>query len=323
MIRRVVALSIFFLLFTLTAQAAAGGYNTPTAGQSPHGGYADATTKCRVCHAVHNAASVDTTQATGTEALLRSLRGVPEPPLYENHNNGNACVYCHIVGSWAILKVYDGLLSNYREDSRYNHDDNHRWFHARIQYAGCMSCHSVHGADCVPGYESKIVSNNPGLAFSAPVTNLTDFCRDCHEDTASGWADVGFHCGNCHVDDGSGLPFAKGGTDLVDWTDQMPPFFVQDRNGNSHIMTTTLTGNYGTQVAWADSSDCRDCHMGGNDTTSNNFPHYTSGAYFLDDDFRPIDDYESPDTQMDRVCLNCHVEGGNGDSYSTGVGKTF
>ena len=324
MVAWLVVVCVFVCIFPMNASyALAGGYNAPTAGESPHGDYSDVTDKCKVCHAVHNASTEDTRQATGTGTLLRSLRGVPEPPLYGNLNNGNACVYCHIVGDWAIAKVYDGDLAKYRSDSRYNHDDTHRWFHARKEYSGCMGCHSVHGANVLAGYETKIVRNDPGDGVPAPAATLTDFCRDCHEDTRADWQTIGYGCGTCHFDDGSGMPFTRGGTDGVDWTDNLPPFYTQDRNGVSHIMTTTLTGNYGTQVAWAGSSDCRDCHSGGNDTAANSFPHYTSGAYFLDDDFQPPDDYTPVDSGLDRVCLNCHAEGGDGGGYTTGVGKTF
>lgn len=325
--RRLVAAAFgaFFLLWPV-AMSWAGGYATPTAGQSPHGNYSDSTDKCKVCHAVHNASEEDTRQATDTEALLRSRRGVPEPTTptpYDNSNNGNACVYCHIVGDWAILKVYDSDLSKYRNDSRYNHDDNHRWFHARIQYAGCMGCHSVHGANVLAGYESKIVRDDPGGALPAPVTNLTDFCRDCHEDTRAGWQDIGYGCGTCHVEPVIERGGTHGPDDETPWTNNLPPFYTQDRDGVSHIMTSTLTNPTGMQVAWADSTDCRDCHAGGNHTPSNNFPHYTSGAQFLDDAYQPPDGWTTNNEGLDRVCLNCHVEGGNGDLYTTGVGRTF
>ncbi len=227
------------------------------------------------------------------------------------NKNGFACVYCHITGEWSIKKVYDGLLVNYNTDSRRNHDDAHRYFldlfgpGTGANYAGCMSCHSVHGSRLLPGYEGDIVSANPNPDWDAiTCTDLTEFCRDCHEDPTQD-PDVGrygYRCAWCHEGFGT--------------SDQRPPYYTESRNGRTHVMTTALTGNYGTQVAWTDSTDCRDCHNGGNQTQSNSFPHYTAGAQFLDDGY-------VYNTGMDKVCLNCHAEGGNGSLYTTGVGKTF
>ena len=302
-----------------TAQALGGGYKTPTAGSSPHGGYSDVTDKCKVCHAVHNANASVETSFSPPQALLRTRRGVPQPTTDRNYN-GMACAYCHIVGSWSIKTVYGGSLDNYQRNSRYNHDDNHRYFGGtRKNYAGCMSCHSVHGSNVLAGYETDIVSANPNPDWNTiTIDSLTDFCRDCHEDTSTAFGTWGYRCGMCHSS-----VVVPGGEDPTEMTDQWPPFYNEGRDGTTHIMTTTLTGNYGTQVAWEDSSDCRDCHMGGNHSEGNSFPHYTSGAYFLDDTYTPPDTYNSADTQMDRVCLNCHAEGGDGDAYTTGVGKSF
>jgi len=296
------------ILGAAATPALGGGYDTPSAGRSPHGSYSDVTDKCKVCHAAHNANASAETSYSPPQVLLRTRRGMPTGQAADVVYNGAACAYCHISASWSIKKIYGGLLSNYRSDSRYNHDDYHRgngFGQITIDYAGCMSCHSVHGANLVPGYEAKIVSADPNPDFDAiTVTNLTDFCRDCHEDTTpSSGGKWGYNCYWCHNGFGT--------------RDQRPPFYLQSRDGVTHIMTTTLTGNYGTQVAWTDSSDCEDCHMGGNHTINNSFPHYTSGAQFLDDGYNPAA------TGMDRVCLNCHAEGGDGGSYTTGVGKTF
>lgn len=296
------------LAVVMQARAAqAGGYRTPTAGQSPHGNYSDSGSKCKVCHAVHNANT-----GSGEETLLRSSRE-------------NACVFCHISGAWSIEKVYGGIVANYTGDSRYNHDSDHAvqvWGPAN--YAGCPQCHSVHGANVLTGYESKIVSNDPGPWLPAPVTDLNQFCRDCHEDDnypgGPYGGEYGWRCGACHND----MFFTRGGEDGVDLVDQYPAFATQARDGVSHVMTTTLTNATGAQVAWSYSDDCRDCHAGGNGTVNNSFPHYTSGAYFLDDQYTPPDGPPGGlDTGMDRVCLNCHAEGGDGGSYTTGVGKTF
>lgn len=65
-----------------------GGYVAPQAGLSPHGGYSASSNKCKVCHAVHGAAS-------GGEVLLRTTN------IYHNDNKylGGTweadCRWCH------------------------------------------------------------------------------------------------------------------------------------------------------------------------------------------------------------------------------------
>jgi hypothetical protein len=178
---------------------------------------------------------------------------------------------------------------------------------------GCTSCHAVHGANTFNG-GTYILKNDPGLnggALASPVTNYTDFCRDCHN--ASG-NNVGV--GSC-FDSICHTPGGSGGIDIS--TD----YWSEARNGITHIMTTTLSGNYGTKVAWTSSEECYRCHSAGNPTggapftEGDSFPHYTPSAV----QFLP--DYTTENTGMDAACLNCHVEGGDGDSYTTGVGKTF
>ncbi len=316
------------LLFAATAPLAlASGYATPTTGQSPHGNYSDSTNKCKVCHAVHNASDNDEELGGGTEALLRSKRGWYQGGPLGNPNTGNACVYCHIVGSWAIRKVYNSTLASYTVDSRRNHDDAHRveaWGYPA--YQGCLSCHSVHGSNIIGApYTAKIMRNDPGEGLSSAATNMTEFCRDCHDEPYDPFGPTkwyGFRCTFCH----NTMFFERGGDDdgVGDPVDNLPTFYTEDRDGVTHVMTSTLTAPGGMQVAWNKSSDCRDCHIGGNNTPANDFPHLTSGSYFLDDAYNPTDGPPgTPEAGMDRVCLNCHVQGGDGDSYTTGVGRTF
>ena len=96
------------------------------------------------------------------------------------------------------------------------------------------------------------------------------------------------------------------------------------RNGVSHVMTSTLTGNGGTKVAWFESTTCRSCHKGGEtyagDTNAdgNSFPHITSGADFLDDG-------HTSTSPLDRVCLQCHQDPANTGDPATdeGVGLNY
>ena len=310
--RKHVLLGLVVVAFlAMTSVALAGGYATWVPGgpngTSPHTDYSDSTTKCKVCHAVHNASGV------ADSTLLRDSRA-------------NACVYCHLnPGDVSSLNPYgkgSGAESNYTDDTKdnatdtgwYNHSSTHDGNYAT--YLGCTSCHSVHGANTFNG-GVYILKNNPGLngggAIGSAVTNQRDFCRDCHNKDGLN-DDVGGCFETCHVGD------AESGEGNIS-----PDYYTAARNGVTHVMTSTLTGNGGGQVAWVMSNQCYDCHAAGDPaggppyTIGNSFPHYTTSAVqFLSTD------YDEANTGMDSVCLNCHTENGNsGGTYTTGVGKTF
>lgn len=329
-----------------------GGYLAPQAGSSPHGGYANTTNKCKVCHAVHGATA-------GGEKLMRTTNvyyndpkymgnvpnakcrwchssdpvigqnifGTPAPPYPVNSpledNVSMSCVYCHISGSFAIKKVYDGDPDNYwmestAQDFQNNHASSHGMGQAGLApsrvYQGCPSCHSVHGAntwdpdtsDANPA--TDILRNSPGPSLTTPVANMTDFCRDCHDGTgqngATGWCGAHCHKGSLYTPGGTRPQLRKIG--LVTDSSQ--------RDGVSHIMTTTLTNAAGQAVALAGSEDCRSCHSGGDGSAGNSWPHLTGGISFLMDSY-------TQSTHLDKVCLSCHDDGvpdgtfGVGDNY--------
>ncbi len=276
--------SLFILIFALAltlvmaSVAFAGGYLDPTAAENPHGSYSDTTDKCKTCHAVHNASS-------SGETLLRSTRS-------------NACVYCHITGGFSIKTPYGTTSTNYTDENDWNHDNDHNGYTSATLYAGCVSCHSVHGADTISG--SKILKEDPGKALGT-VSSEIDFCRDCHNETGDNTAAGG--CMNiCHTSD-----------------DLSSDYYLTTRDGVTHVMTTTLTGNYGTTVAWVSSETCRKCHKEGQPYASgDSFPHYTpSAVQFLDGG------YTQQDTYLDLVCLNCHTDTGDPATATEGVGTTF
>ena len=278
-----------------TSVAGEGGYSPPTASENPHGDYTATTNKCKTCHAVHGA-------AVGGEALLRGAKD-------------DACVYCHVSGSFAIAQPYGSDPALYTNE----YENNHAASHQGTGYSGCPSCHSVHGANVWsnaadgvglgmilrsdPGAEIG-ASNNQG-AIAAPVASLTDFCRDCHDGTTMAQpsyqaADDTTCSGGCH-------------------SAQMLVTDTGSRNGVSHIMTTTLTGTRidasgdPVQVSNAVSTECRNCHKGASSyADGNSFPHITSGADFLADS-------HTATSGLDGVCLDCHQWTGG----SAGVGKTF
>lgn len=285
-----ILLSLFILIvalalvFAMSSVAFAGGYTEPTTGNNPHGSYSDTGSKCKVCHAVHNARS-------GGQTLLRSTRA-------------DACVYCHITGGFSIKTPYGTTSTNYTDENDRNHDNDHNGYTSANLYAGCVSCHSVHGANTFGG-ASKILKNDPGKALGTVSTEI-DFCRDCHNKSGDNTTSGG--CMNvCHLQD--------------DTTEAniSSEYYLTTRDGTTHIMTTTLTGNYDTTVAWVTSETCRKCHKEGQPYASgDSFPHYTANAVqFLDDT------YTQQGTNLDLVCMNCHTDTGNGASYTSGVGKTF
>ena len=269
-----------------------GGYLEPTAGQSPHGGYSATSNKCKTCHAVHGAAD-------GGEVLLRDTRA-------------RACVYCHFGATFSIKQPYGANEVDYTTDYENNHSASHGYNGPNPSYAGCASCHSVHGGGTWSGADGvtpgMILRDNPGGtvtesgtgSIAGPVTNLDDFCRDCHDGTDNGTASQ--KCsGTCHSTVDTGSVAAMQVTKLP------------SRNSVSHVMTSTIMGSNGTTVAWSVSTTCRSCHKGAAAyADGNSFPHITSGADFLDDG-------HTSTSPLDGVCLQCHRDSGN----TQGVGLSY
>ena len=329
--------------------AGEGGYSDPVASCNPHGGYSTSSNKCRTCHAVHGAAA-------GGEALLRTPVKTP-PSTYDpcrwchsttpdiggdyygspaplppantatEANPSVPCVYCHVSGPFAITKVYGGDPNNYwGESTAQKYLNNHASSHGFGQsgYEGCPSCHSVHGADvwsnAVDGVSfAKILRRDPGVSLAAPVDNMDDFCRDCHDGSGlngavpvqtGSWGSYVPWCGDgCHdsanyAPDGSHANLRKVGMVTKSGS----------RNGVSHVMTTTVTNAAGATVSQAGSQHCTSCHKGGNHTADNSFPHLTSGADFLTDTYTQT-------THLDQVCLECHDDGVTNGAF--GVGDSF
>ncbi|MHB9115365.1 MAG: hypothetical protein ACYC6T_12370 [Thermoleophilia bacterium] len=295
-----------------------GGFVDPVAGASPHGGYSTTSNKCKVCHAVHGAS------ATGEKLMRTTNVYYIDPADWTNQdpwedNTSTSCVFCHVGGPYAITQVYGANPELYwMESTQLDYIGNHASSHAMgmgtRQYQGCPSCHSVHGAntwdpdtsDADPA--TSILRNDPGPSLPVPVTNMDEYCRDCHDMSGQNGAIAApSACGNgCH------RAWLYTGTEHVRAVGLVTESPLRD--GQSHIMTTTLTNAAGDARALAGTPDCRSCHMGGNGTYSNSFPHLTSGSDFLQDDYVLT-------THLDKVCLSCHDDGvadgtfGVGDSY--------
>ncbi len=316
--------------------------------ETPHGGYVDASAKCKVCHAVHGA-GVNTNNlavAPATERLLRSTAA-------------EACTFCHLTTNFAST-VYEGVLSNYKRAGtgpRVAGTSGHMDRHQYTPYQGCPSCHSVHGAHTIPG--SAILKDDPakGIAsatpvsyqggqpgygsFAQPVTNQRDFCQDCHNGvkrhTSSGITTIDnqdeFHevfpeCNSpvCHTSIATDGEFGDGTPGSGNLFTALNLHSVQfgidataTRNGRSHVMTdATMSG--GTQIAWsatvlpsegvdAATNSCTTCH------TSSGFPHLGSNQNLIDG--------LTNIAHLDGVCAGCHTDTGSFGTASAGVGKTY
>lgn len=323
-----------------------GGYLAPEAGANPHGGYSTTTNKCKVCHAVHGATPggqklMRTENASSTNLVGGSSCSwchpihPPGPAWPDNNgilepdNTSTPCVYCHISGPFAITKVYGGDPNNYwMESTKFNYLNNHASSHAMgssVYYRGCPSCHSVHGAniwdpdtgDANPA--TYILRNSPGPSLPDPVSNMDDFCRDCHDMTGQNGAidpSTGATCGrHCHKSWLYPTPGSTLGFPDTTWARAVGLVTKSgSRDGQSHIMTTTLTNATGQPRALAGTPECRSCHSGGDGTAGNSWPHMTAGAAFLPD-------YHTVATQLDRVCLDCHDDGVAGSGF--GVGDSY
>ena len=289
---------------------------------SPHSGYTTTTGKCKVCHAVHGAGSTDSTGTTlnPSEVLLRTTEA-------------DACTFCHLTGSFAT-NPYFGDSFNPNPIANYqgtNPGSGHFSNHEGTPYAGCPSCHAVHGAQTI-GNHDFILKNDPAKGVVSvtainsgygsrklPVTTQTDFCLDCHDGTQ--WiSTTGVStpivsvaqfsaqfpaCGGCH---NSVSP-----TITANDT-QFGVAFNQGHNGRSHPMTTNRRGLDGVTIVAGSSTaipsaenpnpalqpsvgtSCTTCH----DVNGNgDFPHYLSRDQELISGFRYL-------THLDAVCIGCH-----------------
>jgi cytochrome c553 len=251
---------------------------------TPHIGFSTTSEKCAVCHSVHNADYAGGNQ----NILLRSSRN-------------EACVYCHVSGSVSSNKPYGNVEANYTTDTNTNHSDDPG--PAPLDtYAGCASCHSVHGANTYTdtSVATAILRNTIGADTDVPAPTagvkaevLTEFCSQCH-------------------------PYYPAGYDVL-----------ADGEGN-HIMTATIN-NYsnteadssvqGTAVAAAGSATCQACHDAVGTGNGDSFPHYMpNNARFVQvaDAFGGT--YAgTTEPSVDGACIKCHLWTAGAD----GVGQDF
>lgn len=257
---------VLVLALSGTASAATGsGYLTPSG--SPHGGYAVNTSKCGVCHAVHNAGVAG--DGIGSEVLLRSTRA-------------EACTYCHITDNISTKIVYNGDESNYYgADNPYGH----QYFTGGTSVT-CTACHQVHAAasdmtdnpfltsvilrKATTGYDrdSDLANNGVPLATDPNDLAVSKWCTKCHTYWPGGDVDnhvltsadgthaftASSYCVSCH---------ASNTVNGVVTTSAFPHF-----TDGARFLTSSITSAGGTAAATATADPtydgvCLRCHRNG------------------------------------------------------------
>lgn len=259
---------------------------------SPHGAYLTNSEKCGVCHAVHKATPAGQILMRGTAA--------------------DACTYCHITTATGVIRVYNGVETNYTggavpADTKVAHNS---------LGASCVTCHTPHAAASLilnhTYLEEKILK---GQTLEA---GLTVAAGDSADVAVSKW------CTNCHnaVSSGQGTPYYETDYDI-------------DATQASHVMispsvnyaATAAVGTYAGVVAWSPSTTCRSCHADGvtnqsdgtAKTVASSYPHFTAGERFLTaaaDAGNTLGAIPAADSEDDGVCIRCHVSGGAGAGLS-------
>lgn len=291
------------MIVALAVPAFAGGYirwtqvsTLPGQGTSPHGGYAAATVKCQVCHAVHYAQN-------GGQLLL-------------NDTVANACNYCHVGGAGGYTQVYNGVPANAVGT---NWSNAHNFYNNGVSNVGvvCTSCHQVHAAASMMTSNTYLTSKilwvkpsdprlGPPRSTDTSTMALTRWCAGCHFDIANSPDFPQFNNGEYYNDtyaDGTGLP----GTSV-----SHVATLAHSSYGNGAGTTTT-------RVAWGDSVYCQSCHS--SQYGQNQWPHYTTGVRFLESAASSGVARSAATTDgQDGICLMCHRSPG---PTTTGIGLTY
>jgi predicted CXXCH cytochrome family protein len=312
----VVAVAVMFFAMAATAYAnTVSGFETWTPGlggngaagsDNPHQSYSTTTVKCAVCHAVHKA-------PTGGQVLLRDTVA-------------NACVVCHIDTDAGNKVIYtNGAHENYYSSNpgsyAHNSDGNTAMSPTNVT---CVMCHTVHGAGRITGNVNPV-----GTKILKPTGFQTT--NGAPDPTANGLTReqriTGF-CTRCHpyfMDAYTGEVV----TDTIAGSTAYRSHVMKVADANYTGAGATFAG----QVAFAPSTDCRDCHDAGlinqgTGQTISSFPHRTPGAERFLKRADHVNDTtnatDSADANSDGVCLKCHATGTNGvPAITGGVGFSY
>lgn len=322
------------MLTAQTAFGAAGGPSFTTwsslAGNAgtggPHSNYQATTTKCSVCHSVHNAPTSPT-----AELLLRT-------------SAADACTYCHVDTNIGGLQIYGGLNSQYTVDDVYGHNGSNN--------ARCVDCHSVHGAGTFKGAVARKILKRGGapdntwgnvqLEAAAAYASLN--AGDLYNGTASVQAQVSAFCTECHKVWASASEQTITSSGIWEGSGVVTTYTSQPRknhplksaDSNFSAMGSTLIG----RAAWLDSTYCRSCHAAGVAEQAGvysgmilaSYPHYTpQRARFLTAGWGAYDTSATAvgagnavnDSSQDGVCLRCHTNGSKSGDATAGVGVNY
>ncbi len=156
-----VAIAGCLILFALTGVAFAdiGTDNyipyDPSIGDV-HNGYTMTSTKCAVCHSVHEA---PVSGYTSDPASIPPAGDNPEMLL--RTSVADSCTYCHITTNLGGVIVYDGAEDNYVSQNPFGH---------QIDDAQCVDCHTVHGAGAIDSPFAKNLREpaDPQTAANGP-----------------------------------------------------------------------------------------------------------------------------------------------------------
>ncbi|MEN6430568.1 MAG: hypothetical protein ABFC80_06985 [Coriobacteriales bacterium] len=287
------------LVFALSGVAMGvdtSGYHNPSG--SPHGNYTTTTKNCGVCHAVHKA--------------------VPTGELLMRDTVANACVYCHITSNTGLIQIYNADADNYNVGDLKN-------AHSVAGGAECTDCHTPHGAKALildhTYLEQKILKGMSLETTSGAAVTVN--AGDSNDVAVSKW------CTNCH--------------NSVSSVQGTPYYETRYDNGatmGSHVMKASAVNyadvppaTYNLQVAWSGSETCRSCHADGTTNTTvssghtahvvaSSYPHFTAGQRFLtmaNDASNTAAAVSATDSELDLVCIRCHVESGG----TAGAGITY
>ncbi len=321
------------LVMALAAPAAHAdttpGYTTWTADPpndnppTPHAGYTSATTKCGVCHAVHQAL------APGSELLLRTTVA-------------DACTYCHITTDTGVTVVYGGDADNYTTQDNHGHQS---------PAVMCASCHAVHGANTFKGdaaakilkvwnIQSQLVTDYAGGDSSLIINAVSSdtfpgnwgardvvdaaFCTQCHPYYAS-----------ASENSITASVIQSDGTFVTKTYATHPLKMPGGEDGHAYYegfvaQGSTLTSS--SSVAVYSTRGCYwNCHGrstrdGGPGVQISSYPHYDPNTVrFLQ--AGADRDQDVTDSKSDANCLMCHVwvpgQGGGGIPETGGVGVSY
>jgi hypothetical protein len=315
----VVALAIAILLtLTTSAFAASGSYDYETwrdtgdnaITHTPHKGYLTTTVKCAVCHSVHNAAVSGTTYDA---AVVPAYAG-GETQMLLRTEVADACTYCHITNNIGTI-VYGGNETLYTSDSVYGH---------QAPDAPCVGCHSTHGANTFSGAINQYILKDIDPQTSATLANGTAIPWGPTVDDTNFNGMISYFCTNCHK------YYSDASETTVTFTGYNGDTYAIGVQVRKHhpmkAFEATLTANGKSpevgQVAWKNSTYCRDCHDAG---TTNAFPHYTANAarFLLSaTDFTTMSGGGAANIganpSQDGACLKCHAQ-----NATNGVGQTY